>query len=69
MNSAELIVALHADTNSEIANNIRLIEKELPDMMDELAEKLTSRDYNSLFKTIRGAAGEIRAMGIKSHTY
>lgn len=69
MNSAELIVALHADSNSELGKNIRLIEQEMPNMMDELSDKLINREYSDLLITIRGAAGEIRAMGTLSFTY
>lgn len=41
----------------------------MPSMMDELSDKLINREYSDLLITIRGAAGEIRAMGTLSFTY
>jgi hypothetical protein len=66
MNSAELIVALHADTNSALAKDIRLIERHEPEYLDTITDTLTNRNYPTLISSVFGKAGEIRTMGSKN---
>lgn len=61
MNSAELIVALHADANSALARDIRFIERHEPDYLLKVVHKLNKREYRKLIEQVFGKAGEIRA--------
>lgn len=60
MNSAELIVALHADTNSAVAKDLRLIERHEPEYLDNVSMTLQARQYPVLLMNVRGKADEIR---------
>jgi hypothetical protein len=69
MTCKQIIDTLCLAIDSPLANDVVLIERELPRGLREIEEHIHRRNFSDAFKAITGMAGEIKAMGNRSFTY